>query len=395
MFDFFELERRYMAKKIDYASLYTLRSDGRYQGYWKDSAKKRHIIYDRDPKRLYEKILAKEEPAPLTFRTMAERWYNESQARYKDGTWAEYDAPYKRAVGRCGDIPGAELTSADIADHLNEMARQGYGERTIKAQRTVYSLIYKYAAQQHDLVEAARYNPAAMAALPNNRKRPAKRKAPSDAAITKIIMGLNSSFGLFPYLLLCTGLRRGEALGLKWGDIDYRRNLIVVERGVTYRKGKKEVGDTKTDDSSRTVPMLPMLAIALKHYDEKDKDAFLFHGEDPHAPMSEATYRRRWHRWCRENGFANKIEYGRTSTRELPRYKYEYTLTAHVLRHGYATLSQRGGLAKETIRDMLGHVNTRTTEIYIHDLNSKTVSEYARISAAIEKEINSVIQNGK
>lgn len=391
MFDFFELERRYMAKKIDYASMYTLRSDGRYQGYWKDSTGKRHTICDRDPKRLYDKIADKEAPVQLTFGLMAERWYAESQARYKDGTWAEYDAPYKRAVDRYGDIPGADLTSADIADHLAEMARQGYGERTIKAQRTVYSLIYKYAAQQHDLVDAARYNPAAMAALPHNRKRPAKRKAPSDSAITKIILGLNSEFGLFPYLLLCTGLRRGEALGLKWGDIDYRRNRIVVERGVTYRKGKKEVGDTKTDDSVRTVPLLPMLSVALAHYEEDDKDAFLFHGEDAHAPLSEATYRRRWHRWCRENGFANKIEYGRTAKRELPRYKYEYTLTAHVLRHGYATLSQRGGLSKETIRDMLGHVNTRTTEIYIHDLNNKTDSEYVRISAAIESEINSII----
>ena len=37
-----------MAKRIDYAALYTLRSDGRYMGYWHDSNKRRHAIYDRD-----------------------------------------------------------------------------------------------------------------------------------------------------------------------------------------------------------------------------------------------------------------------------------------------------------------------------------------------------------
>lgn len=378
-----------MAKKIDYASMYTLRADGRYMAYWHDKDGKRRAIYDRDPQRLHEKIAEKEAPKPLTFGEMAERWYNDSQARYKDGTWAEYDAPYNRALERFRDTPGAQITSADIALHLSEMARQGYGERTLKAQRTVYSLIYKNAAQLPDLVEAARYNPAALAAIPHDRKRPKKRKAPDDEAITRIILGVNSEFGLFPYLLLCTGLRRGEALGLKWSDVDYKRQVISVDRAVTYRKGKKQVGDTKTDGSIRQVPLLPMLAVALKHYEEKGKDTYIFHGENSKEPLSEATYRRRWHRWCRQNGFADKREDGKTPQRELTHYSYDYNLTAHVLRHGYATLSKRGGLQKEIIKDLLGHENVRTTEIYIHQ--GVNADEYKAIASAIEDEIDKII----
>lgn len=373
---------------MNYAKLFTRRKDGRYVATFIQDGKRKYL-YDRDPEALYKKLEAAKTAAPLTFGQMAERWYEGSQGVYKDGTWAEYDAPYNRAVERFGDVPGADITSADISLHLAEMARRGYGERTLKAQRTVYSLIYKYAAQFPDLVEAARYNPAALAALPRDRKRPQKRKAPGDDAITRIILGLNSDFGLFPYLLLCTGLRRGEALGLKWGDVDFKRNTITIDRGVTYRKGKTQIGDTKTEGSVRKVPLLPMLSVALKHYAE-GKDTYLFHGEDPKVPLCEATFRRRWHRWCRANGFAVKYKVGKTDVRGLDHYKYEYTLTAHVLRHGYATISNRGGLDKEIIRDLLGHENIRTTEIYIDDDPIKT-EEFQVIATTIEAAITRIL----
>jgi len=359
---------------MNYAKLFTKRGDGRYVATVVQDGKRRYL-YDRDPEALYKKLEQLKHPDPLTFRALAERWYEDMQAVYKDGTWAMYDAPYNRALERFGDE--TDITSADIALHLAEMAQRGYGERTLKAQRTVYSLIYKHAAQIPELVEAARYNPAALAALPRDRRRPQKRKAPEDEAITRIILGLNSPFGLFPYLLLCTGLRRGEALGLTWGDVDYKRQTIVVNRGVTYRRGKKTVGDTKTEGSVRTVPLLGMLAVALKHYQE-DKDHFIFHGEDPLAPLSEATYRRRWHRWCRENGFAVKVGDA-----------WEYHLTAHVLRHGYATLSSRGGLETGVIKDLLGHENERTTEIYIDERPIK-MEEFQAIATTIEAAINGI-----
>lgn len=65
-----------MAKKIDYASMFCLRSDGRYQGKWRDAAGALHTTCARDPKVLYERILAKEQDAgrPITFGEIAERW---------------------------------------------------------------------------------------------------------------------------------------------------------------------------------------------------------------------------------------------------------------------------------------------------------------------------------
>ena len=376
--------------KVNYAKLYTLKPDGRYQGYWRDQDGKRHALCDRDPERLYHRLEEKQTPPSLTFAVIADRWYDDSQSIYKPGTWAGYDASYRRAIDLFGDMPAVELNSAHIAAHLDQMSLQGYGERSLKAQRTVYSLIYKHAAQLPEYAPMIRYNPAAMAALPAKRIKPKKKKAPEDEAIARIILGLESYFGLYPYLLLCTGLRRGEALGLRWMDVDLQRDVIAVSQGVTYRSGLTCIGDTKTEESQRSVPILPMLHVVLLAAQE-DPEVYLFHGENPKAPLSEATYRRRWAHWCRENGFAVVIEDGKTPVRNQPHYRYRYTLTAHVLRHGYASISQWGGVDKDRIRALLGHTNIRTTEIYLHELEGPRAPELALAAAAIQREVQEIL----
>ena len=79
-----------MAKKINYAALFTLRKDGRYQGSYTDD-KGRHYVYDRDPESLYHKLQARinEEKAPhiVTFREDAASWEQAHRMQISDRTW--------------------------------------------------------------------------------------------------------------------------------------------------------------------------------------------------------------------------------------------------------------------------------------------------------------------
>ena len=76
-------------KKEDYAALYTLRKDGRYQGYYRDAAGKRHVICDRDPAELYRRLLersgapVKEDPSVRLFSSVASRWEREHRRTEK------------------------------------------------------------------------------------------------------------------------------------------------------------------------------------------------------------------------------------------------------------------------------------------------------------------------
>ena len=82
-------------KKIDYASLFTLRSDGRYQGYYKDADGKRRAVCDRDPEALFRKLQERQEAADAgeappvpTFREVAEKWEREHREEIEDRTWS-------------------------------------------------------------------------------------------------------------------------------------------------------------------------------------------------------------------------------------------------------------------------------------------------------------------
>lgn len=61
------------------------------------------------------------------------------------------------------------------------------------------------------------------------------------------------------------GLRPGEARGLQWGDIDWKKNTVHIQRDVDYKDGGK-VGDVKTQKSNRTVPLPEALRAILGPY---------------------------------------------------------------------------------------------------------------------------------
>ena len=76
------------------------------------------------------------------------------------------------------------------------------------------------------------------------------------------------------HLLITTGLRRGELLGLQWKDIDFEGHTIEIKRNITYTPEKGLVIDTpKTENSERIIPLLPYLAKLLKEY---KKDMYPF-----------------------------------------------------------------------------------------------------------------------
>lgn len=91
-------------------------------------------------------------------------------------------------------------------------------------------------------------------------------------------------------LLIITGIRRGEALGLQWEDIDFDRKLINIRRSVRFVGNKGYIGPTKRKAGVRLIllePQLEEILTALPH----DGKYILGNGD---FPITEMTYKRGW-----------------------------------------------------------------------------------------------------
>ncbi|MBO7669845.1 MAG: site-specific integrase [Oscillospiraceae bacterium] len=360
-----------MAKKLDYASLYTLRADGRYMGYMRGKDGKRHAVYDRDPEALFRKLNGTSEPDHVTFGAIAEAWREAHWSKIREGTKACYAAPYRRAVERFSGKSADEIMPADIGKHLLQMKAQGYSSKSIKTQRTIYSLIYQHAIADEDLGKLVRSNPAEGSVLPSGMKRPKKRSAPEDDVVSLIRERAETAYwGVFCLFLISTGFRRGEALALQWRDVDLDDGTISCTKALVYRNGAATVSDTKTENGVREVPILPDLRPVLEEYGKNKKpENYVFPGEDPKKPMPEVTYRRRWLHYCKDMGFVTDTPETRKSAQGkiYTVHHYKPTLTAHVMRHSYATMLYDAGVDPYTAQKLLGHADIQTTlAIYTH-----------------------------
>lgn len=382
-----------MAKRINYAALYTLRADGRYMGWYRDAEGKRHAVYDRDPEQLHRKLREKEAaPAALSFRKLAEAWEERSWDSYKDGTRSSYASALRRALEEFGDRPASEVGTPEIFAHLERLRSLGYSAKVVKTQRTVYSQIFRMAVSDRIFGRTVTQNPAAGCPLPAGLPRPVRREAPDDEAVARIRAAAATAYnGLLPLFLMATGFRRGEALGIQWVDVDFERMEISCTKAVTQRGGSGKVTDTKTINGVRTVPILPDLARVLRRpKGAKDTD-FVFCGEDPAKPLSQATYERRWLHYCKELGFVEDQPETRTSTqgKTYTVHHYKTTLTAHMLRHGYATLLFEAGVDVYTAKTLLGHADITTTmAIYTHLRQRKNQDSLSKLRAFVENDLS-------
>ncbi len=135
-------------------------------------------------------------------------------------------------------------------------------------------------------------------------------------------------------LIYACGLRRGELLNLTLKDIQSNRNLLLIRQA----KGKKD----------RVVPISPKLIELLRSYYKEWKPiTWLFEGQFPNTQYS-----------------AKSLE--SVLKQSLTKAKIGKPVSLHWLRHSYATHLLENGTDLRYIQELLGHRNSKTTEIYTH-----------------------------
>lgn len=349
-----------MAKKPNYAAMFTLRKDGRYQGSYTDKTG-RHYLYDRDPEQLYYKLQAATDPEALpilTFLEIAESWERQHREEITTRTWTNYEPHYKDILARHGKKQIQDVTAMEITAHLTAAKAKGYSATVVNSIRSLYRMLFDYAVAN----DYAPYNPVASVRLPKGLKR-GKRIAPSDDQMKIIMQNTDAPFGLFPFFLLCTGLRKSEALALTWDDVDFENNQISITKSLDYAVGANpKVKAPKTEAGVRTVPIIDVLRPKLQEAANQSASIYLFPAEaSPRGGkggglMTLRGYEGHWLKYCQAVGLMDG---------EKP------AITAHHLRHGTATLMFELGVDELTAQRILGHSRVEITREIYTDLRAK------------------------
>ena len=193
-----------------------------------------------------------------------------------------------------------------------------------------------------------------------------------------LLAEMSGTHGLMARLLYGTGLRLAECLQLRVKDIELERLELVVRQG----KGAKD--RMTMFPRSLVGPMREHLAEVRMIFDA-DRAAGIAGVELPHAlevkkPDAGKTWAWHWifpqDRWSRDPGTGivrRHHVYDQTFSRALARAAFRARIakpvTAHTLRHSFATHLMEAGYDIRTIQELLGHKDVSTTMIYTHVLN--------------------------
>ena len=162
-------------------------------------------------------------------------------------------------------------------------------------------------------------------------------------------------------LLAYTGIRRGEGLGLYWGDINFKESTLTVKRtlslGFDY---KLIINEPKTENSKRTVSIDPITLDILKKW--KQEQAKLLLGFGHNALKTNQLL------------FSN-VETNKPLDLTSPRYALRRIckrgnlgmINVHGFRHTHASLLFEAGVSMKDVMERMGHSDIHTTmNIYTH-----------------------------
>ena len=238
-------------------------------------------------------------------------------------------------------------------------------QKTIRHHYCTLANIFSYAMKQEFIIK----NPMEKVDCPKLSKKKVDALNTDQAkTFFSLLDDCPMDFRCMLNLLITTGIRRGELMGLQWGDIDFDRCVISVSRNVTYTPASGIVVSTpKTDCGLRQIPLMPTVADVLKEYrnttgEWKRQDYIFPKGGNPTLARDPNSITRRVKRFMKLH--------------DLP------DMSPHDLRHTCATLLLSNGADIKSVSEILGHTDASTT------LNFYVRSDLQQMKAATDKLAN-------
>ncbi len=231
------------------------------------------------------------------------------------------------------------LSSLSVEDIQNMMDQLRHSDRSVRTTQIIRSILSKAlkGAEVKNLVR-----PNLVKYIELDHYAPKERVIWNKEQVQTFLNGTkNHPYELFFNLYAIYGLRRGEAIGLMWEDIDFEHKVIHIRRQYTYVGKRPSLCDLKTDSSKRDLPLLDDIEVILKKLSKAPENAKGFIIAENESPIKPSKVNWEFKKITKQLG--------------LPK------VVLHSLRHYTATALKRAGVSVKDAQKILGHASIQTT----------------------------------
>ena len=307
------------------------------------------------------------EPARLTLAEyLLDRWLPTIETSIRPTTFDSYTRQLKlHVIPHLGRVQLQQLSADDLdrlyAELLKRGRRDGKGGLSPKTVHYVHTTLHK--ALRDAVRKQLLARNVADAAGPPRTRQSGERELQTwnPEQIRTFLAALRGHRLEVAYLLaVTTGMRRGEVLGLRWRDIDFRQRRLAVRQTLGLVNYKLSFGAPKTVRSRRTISLDPATLAALSNHHtrqqvEKATDGATYHDQDlVFAKADGSPINPDYFSQCFDRTVAKL---------PVPRIRL------HDLRHTHATLGLQAGVPAKIMSERLGHASVGfTLDVYTHVL---------------------------
>jgi integrase len=314
------------------------------------------------------------EGSRTTVKQFAADWLAAVEPTVRPSTFASYRMVIEKyVVPRLGRLKLSALTAGHLSRFYNELGATGSKTGGPLSPTTV-----RYA---HTVLGRALEDAVAWGLVPRNVARVAKppRKASTDMKVwspeeaRRFVEAARGDrlFALW-FLLLTTGLRRGEAVGLRWADIDLDRSVMSVRRTIASVDGEMVEMEPKTAKSRRSVALDAATVKALRAHRKRQEVERRLVGEGWIETGAVFAY---------PDGRPLHPDHVMVVFRRLVADAGLPLIRLHDLRHTAATLALAAGVHPKVVQERLGHSSIGITlDTYSHVIEGMQADAASKVA---------------
>lgn len=348
------------------------RDNGRWEctvmdGFQSDGRRKYRTFYGKTQSEVKKKLqafLQAKESGCLAamdfgFSEWADLWYENHKDNIKPTTQVNYSCTMKLLKTGFARRKIKDIKAYDIEQFLKRLRREGRSDSCLSQCRGMLYMIFEK-VEANDLIAK---NPVSFAE--KMRKRAPKRKEAFTAEEVQLLMDKlpENQIGWSIRLMLGTGMRTQELLGLEPRHITEDGAFITIDQAVVVERGTASIGTPKSYDSYRCIPVPENVRYCARLL-----------RDTPNKFIWESTKKKSFP--CNPSHFRDEFREAMETVEGVR------LLTPHCCRHAYVSQMQAMGVDLATIQSIVGHADVDMTKHYLHVQDSIRQEAIAKFTYA-------------